>query len=249
MSGHSKWSTIKRKKGAADAKRGKLFTKIIKEIMVAARMGGGDPNANPRLRSAVLAAKAENMPKDNIERAIKKGTGELEGVHYEDLIYEGYGPGGVAMMLEVLTDNKNRTVADVRHVFSKHNGNLGETGCVSWMFEKKGMILVDKSDADEDRLIEVALDAGALDVQETEKEFEVTTLPANFDEVKKAIEEAGFKPTYADVTMVPQSTIRLSGKEAEQMLKLMEGLEDSDDVQKVYANFDIADEEMERLSA
>jgi YebC/PmpR family DNA-binding regulatory protein len=249
MSGHSKWSTIKRKKGAADAKRGKLFTKVIKEIMVAARTGGGDINANPRLRTAVLDAKAENMPKDNIERAIKKGTGELEGTHYEDLIYEGYGPGGVAMILEVLTDNKNRTVADVRHVFSKHNGSLGEGGCVSWMFEKKGLILIDKNGTDEDRLIEVALDAGALDVKETGKEFEVTTNPANFEGVKKAIEEAGFKFNYAEVTMVPQSTILLTGKDAEQMLKLMEGLEDSDDVQKVYANFDIADEEMERLSA
>jgi YebC/PmpR family DNA-binding regulatory protein len=189
------------------------------------------------------------MPKDNIERAIKKGSGELEGVHYEDLIYEGYGPGGVAMMLEVLTDNKNRTVADVRHVFSKHNGNLGETGCVSWMFEKKGDIILDKNGVDEDRLIEVALDAGALDVRDTGKDFEVTTDPSNFEVVKKAIEEAGFKYNYAEVTMVPQSTIRLSGKDAEQMLKLMEGLEDSDDVQKVYANFDIADEEMERLSA
>jgi YebC/PmpR family DNA-binding regulatory protein len=249
MSGHSKWSTIKRKKGAADAKRGKLFTKIIKEIMVAARFGGGDVNANPRLRTAVLAAKAENMPKENIERAIKKGTGELEGVNYEELIYEGYGPGGVAMMLEVLTDNKNRTVADVRHIFSKHNGNLGETGCVSWMFEKKGNIIIDKTGVDEDRLIEVALDAGALDVKDAGKDFEVTTDPANFEAVKKAIEEAGFKYNYAEVTMIPQSTVRLSGKEAEQMLKLMEGLEDSDDVQKVYANFDIADEEMERLSA
>jgi len=249
MSGHSKWSTIKRKKGAADAKRGKLFSKIIKEIMVAARIGGGDVNANPRLRTAVLAAKAENMPKDNIERAIKKGTGELEGIHYEDLIYEGYGPGGVAMMLEVLTDNKNRTVADVRHVFSKHNGNLGETGCVSWMFDKKGLIVVEKGGVDEDRLIEVALDAGAMDVKDTGRDFEVTTGPSDFEAVKKAVEETGFKSTYAEVTMVPQSTVRLSGKEAEQMLRLMEGLEESDDVQKVYANFDIADEEMERLSA
>ena len=249
MSGHSKWSTIKRKKGAADAKRGKVFTKIIKEIMVSARIGGGDINANPRLRSAVLAAKAENMPKDNIERAIKKGTGELEGVNYEELIYEGYGPGGVAMMLEVLTDNKNRTVADVRHVFSKHSGSLGEAGCVSWMFEKKGLVVVEKNGADEDRLIEVALDAGALDVKDSDKEFEVMSDPANFEEVKRAIEEAGFKSNYAEVTMVPQSTLRLTGKEAEQMVKLMEGLEDSDDVQKVYANFDIADEEMERLSA
>ncbi|HXX34779.1 MAG TPA: YebC/PmpR family DNA-binding transcriptional regulator [Thermodesulfobacteriota bacterium] len=249
MSGHSKWSTIKRKKGAADAKRGKLFTKIIKEIMVAARMGGGDINANPRLRSAVLAAKAENMPKDNIERAIKKGTGELEGVNYEELTYEGYGPGGVAMMLEVVTDNKNRTVADVRHVFSKYNGSLGEAGCVSWMFEKKGLITIEKNGADEDRLIEVALDAGALDVKDSGKEFEVTTDLTSFEEVKKAVEEAGFKSGYAEITMVPQSTVRLSGKEAEQMLKLMEGLEDSDDVTKVYGNFDIAEEEMERLSA
>ena len=249
MSGHSKWSTIKRKKGAADAKRGKVFTKIIKEIMVAARFGGGDINSNPRLRTAVLAAKAENMPKDNIDRAIKKGTGDLEGVNYEELIYEGYGPGGVAMMLEVVTDNKNRTVADVRHIFLKHNGNLGENGCVSWMFEKKGLITIEKSGVDEDRLIEVALDAGALDVKDSGKEFEVTTDQTSFEEVKKALEEAGFKYNYAEVTMVPQSTIRLSGKEAEQMLKLMEGLEDSDDVQKVYGNFDIADEEMERLSA
>jgi len=249
MSGHSKWSTIKRKKGAADAKRGKAFTKIIKEIMVTARMGGGDINSNPRLRSAVLAAKAENMPKDNIDRAIKKGTGELEGVTYEEITYEGYGPGGVAMLVQVLTDNKNRTVADVRHVFSKHNGNLGETGCVSWMFENKGLILVDKAGVEEDKLLEVALDAGALDVKDNGKEFEVMVSPVSYEEVKKKIEEAGVKPAYAEVTMVPQTTIKLIGKEAEQMLKLMEGLEDSDDVQKVYANFDIADEEMERLSA
>jgi len=249
MSGHSKWSTIKRKKGAADAKRGKVFTKIIKEIIIAARSGGGDMNANPRLRTAVLAAKAENMPRENIDRAIKKGTGELEGVNYEELTYEGYGPGGVAMLLEVLTDNKNRTVADVRHIFSKQNGNLGEAGCVSWMFEKKGLISFDKTGVDEDRLIEVALDAGALDVKDTGKEFDVTTPPGTFEEVKKKLETTGFKSTYGEVTMVPQTTVRLSGKEAEQMLRLMEGLEDSDDVQKVYANFDIADEEMERLSA
>ncbi len=249
MSGHSKWSTIKRKKGAVDAKRGKVFTKIIKEIMVAARTGGGDVGSNPRLRSAVLAAKAENMPKDNIDRAIKKGTGELEGVTYEEITYEGYGPGGVAMLVQVLTDNKNRTVADVRHIFSKHNGNLGETGCVSWMFENKGLILVDKAGVDEDKLLEVALDAGALDVKDNGKEFEVTVAPAAYEAVKKKTEETGFKPTYAELTMVPQTTVKLAGKEAEQMLKLMEGLEDSDDVQKVYANFDIAEEEMERLSA
>jgi YebC/PmpR family DNA-binding regulatory protein len=249
MSGHSKWSTIKRKKGAVDAKRGKAFTKIIKEIMVAARMGGGDINANPRLRSAVLAGKAENMPKENIDRAIKKGAGELEGVTYEEITYEGYGPGGVAMLVQALTDNKNRTVADVRHVFSKHNGNLGETGCVSWMFENKGLILIDKTGVEEDKLLEVALDAGALDVKDNSKEFEITVSPVDYEKVKQTIEGAGFKPTYSEVTMVPQSTIKLVGKEAEQMLKLMEGLEDSDDVQKVYANFDIADEEMERLSA
>ncbi len=249
MSGHSKWSTIKRKKGAADAKRGKVFTKIIKEIMVAARIGGGDINSNPRLRTAVLAAKAENMPRDNIDRAIKKGTGELEGVNYEELTYEGYGPGGVAMMLEVLTDNKNRTVADVRHIFSKQNGNLGEGGCVSWMFEKKGLLTISKAGVDEDRLIEVALDAGALDVKDAGKDFDVTTTPASYEAVKKKLEDAGFKITYAEVTMVPQTTVRLTGKDAEQMLRLMEALEDSDDVQKVYANFDIADEEMERLSA
>ena len=249
MSGHSKWSTIKRKKGAADAKRGKTFTKIIKEIMVAARMGGGDINANPRLRTAVLAAKAENMPRDNIDRAIKKGTGELEGVNYEEIIYEGYGPGGVAMLVEALTDNKNRTVAEVRHTFSKQNGNLGEGGCVSWVFEKKGLISLDRSGVDEDRLIEVALDAGALDVKDSGKEFDVTTPPPSFETVKKKLEESGFKPTYTEVTMVPQTTVRLTGKEAEQMLRLMEGLEDLDDVQKVYANFDITDEEMERLSA
>jgi YebC/PmpR family DNA-binding regulatory protein len=249
MSGHSKWSTIKRKKGAADAKRGKAFTKIIKEIMVAARMGGGDVNANPRLRTAVLAAKAENMPRDNIDRAIKKGTGELEGVNYEEITYEGYGPGGVAMLVEVMTDNKNRTVAEVRHILAKQNGNLGEGGCVSWVFEKKGLLSIDKTGVDEDRLMEAALDAGALDIKDSGKEFDVTTSPASYESVKKKLEESGFKSTYAEVTMVPQTTVRITGKEAEQMLKLMEGLEDLDDVQKVYANFDITDEEMERLSA
>ena len=212
-------------------------------------MGGGDINANPRLRAAVMAGKAENMPRDNIDRAIKKGTGELEGVTYEELTYEGYGPGGVALILEVMTDNKNRTVADVRHILSKHNANLGEAGCVSWMFEKKGLILIDKAGVEEDRLIEIALDAGALDVRDAAKDFEVTTDSGNFEKVRKTIEDAGFKPNYAEVTMVPQTTVRLAGRDAEQMVKLMEGLEDSDDVQKVYANFDIPDEEMERLSA
>jgi len=249
MSGHSKWSTIKHKKGAADARRGKIFTKLIKEITIASRMGGGDPAGNPRLRSAILAAKAENMPKDNIERAIKKGTGELPGVSYEEATFEGYGPGGVAVLVEILSDNRKRTVADIRHIFSKNAGNLGEAGCVSWMFDKRGMIVLDKGKVDEEKLMNVALDAGAMDVRETEKEFEVITEPAGFETVKKKLEEVHLQPLYAEITMVPQSTVRLTGKEAQQMVRLMEGLEDSDDVQHVYANFDISDAEMEQLSA
>jgi YebC/PmpR family DNA-binding regulatory protein len=249
MSGHSKWSTIKRKKGVADAKRGKLFTKLIKEISIAAKLGGGDPEGNPRLRTAVATAKAENMPKENIDRAIKKGTGELGGINYEELTYEGYGPGGVAIMVAVLTDNKNRTIADIRNSFSKHNGNLGESGCVSWMFTSKGLILLDQDKVDEERLIEVVLDAGAEDVRTREREFEVITDPVQFEDVKGAFHDAGLEYSFAEVTMIPQTTIRLLGKEAEQMLKLMERLEDSDDIQKVYANFDIPDEVMERLVA
>jgi YebC/PmpR family DNA-binding regulatory protein len=249
MSGHSKWSTIKHKKGAADARRGKIFTKLIKEITIAARMGGGDQSGNPRLRSAVLAAKAENMPKDNIERAIKKGTGELPGVSYEEATFEGYGPGGVAVLVEILTDNRKRTVADIRHLFSKNAGNLGEAGCVSWMFTKKGVIAFEKSRVDEERLMNAALEAGAQDVQETEKEFEVQTDPGDFEGVKKKLEEAKLQPSYSEVTMVPQSTVRLTGKEAQQMIRLMESLEDSDDVQHVYANFDIPESEMEQISA
>jgi len=249
MSGHSKWSSIKHRKGKEDARRGKIFTKLIKEITVAARMGGGDPAGNPRLRQAIAAAKAENMPKENIDRAIKKGTGELPGVSYEEATFEGYGPGGVAVLVEILSDNRKRTVADIRHIFSKHAGNLGEAGCVSWMFDKKGLIVFEKDKVDEEKLMDLALDAGAQDVRETEKEYEVITDPAEFEGAKKRLEEANLKPTYAEVSMVPQSTVRLTGKEAQQMLRLMEGLEDSDDVQHVYANFDIADEEMERLSA
>ena len=249
MSGHSKWSTIKHKKGAADARRGKIFTKLIKEVTIAARTGGGDQAGNPRLRSAIAAAKAENMPKDNIERAIKKGTGELPGVSYEETTYEGYGPGGVAVLVEIFTDNRKRTVADIRHIFSKNAGNLGESGCVAWMFEKRGMAVFDKSKADEEKLMNTALEAGAADVRETEKEFEVITEPGDFEAVKKKLEDAGLQPLYAEVTMVPQSTIRLTGKEAQQMVRLMETLEDSDDVQHVYANFDISDAEMEQLSA
>ncbi|MGC8809986.1 MAG: YebC/PmpR family DNA-binding transcriptional regulator [bacterium] len=249
MSGHSKWSTIKHKKSKEDARRGKIFTKLIREITVAARMGGGDPNGNPRLRAAIQAAKAENMPKENIERAIKKGTGELPGVAYEEATFEGYGPGGVAVLVEILSDNRKRTVADIRHIFAKHAGNLGEAGCVSWMFEKKGLIAFEKNKVDEEKLMDVALEAGALDVRETEKEYEVLTAPSDFEKVKKKLEEAQLVPAYAEISMIPQTTVRLTGKEAQQMLKLMESLEDSDDVQHVYANFDIPDEELERLSA
>ena len=249
MSGHSKWSTIKHKKGAADARRGKIFTKLIKEITVAARMGGGDAGGNPRLRSAVAAAKAENMPKDNIDRAIKKGTGELPGVSYEEATFEGYGPGGVAVLVEILSDNRKRTVADIRHVFSKNAGNLGEAGCVSWMFDKKGLIVFEKEKIDEDKLINLALEAGAEDVRDTDKEYEIITEPSAFEPVRKKLEESNLKPSFAEVSMVPQSTVRLVGKEAHQMLRLMESLEDSDDVQHVYANFDIPDEELEQLSA
>ena len=247
MSGHSKWSTIKRKKGALDAKRGKIFTKLIKEITVAARMGGGDPESNPRLRAAIAAAKAENMPKDNIERAIKKGTGELEGTQYEELTYEGYGPGGVAVLVEVLTDNKNRSIAEIRHIFSKHGGNLGENGCVSWMFDKKGLLVFSKDQVSEDDVMAVALEAGADDIKETEKEYEVIVEPSEFETVKEAFDKAGIPYLVAEISMVPQNTIALEGKDAEKMLKLMDALEDSDDVQKAYANFDISEAIMETL--
>jgi YebC/PmpR family DNA-binding regulatory protein len=248
MSGHSKWSSIKRKKGATDAKRGQVFTKLIKEITVAARIGGGDPEGNPRLRTAIAAAKADNMPKDNIDRAIKKGTGELEGVSYDEFLYEGYGPGGAAVLIEVMTDNKNRTTAEIRHLFAKSSGNLGEAGCVAWMFDKKGYIVVEKSAVDEEKLMELALDAGAEDIQEGEKEFEVITDPGAFDAVKEALDGADIQYLLAEVTMHPQSVVQLEGKNAEHMLHLMEQLEDQDDVQKVYANFDITEGVMEQLS-
>jgi len=249
MSGHSKWSSIKHKKAAKDAKRGKIFTKMIKEITVAARMGGGDVNANPRLRTAVSTAKAASMPNDNIDRAIKKGTGDLEGVNYEEVSYEGYGPAGVAIMVSVLTDNRNRTVAEVRNLFAKHGGNLGETGCVAWMFSKKGVITVDKSAAVEERLFEVALDAGADDIADAGEVLEVTVSPDKLEDVKAALEKDGVAVASAEVTMVPQSTVTLRGRDAEQTLKLLEILEDHDDVQKVAANVDIPQEEVERLSA
>ncbi len=248
MSGHSKWSTIKRKKGAIDAKRGKIFTKLAKEISLAARLGGGDPEANARLRQAVIAARDENMPKDNIERAIKKGTGELGSVTYEEVTYEGYGPGGVALMVEIMTDNKNRTVAEIRHILSKHGGNLGENGCVSWIFSKHGSILIEKKLIGEDELMELALEAGAEDVREEENEFEVLTDPLSFEGVRKVLQEKGLKFLEAKVTMIPQNLVKLEGSKAEQMLKMMEKLEDNDDVQNVYANFDIADDVMEKMS-
>ena len=249
MSGHSKWSTIKRKKGAIDSKRGKIFTKLIKEITLAARLGRGDIEGNARLRSAVLAAKEENMPKDNIDRAIKKGTGELAGgAAYEEVTYEGYGPAGVAVIVEVMTDNKNRTVAEIRHIFSKHGGNLGENGCVAWMFDKKGSIVFDKKTVEEDALMEISLEAGADDVRDQETEWEVITDPLTFEAVKKAIDQKGWKYLESRVGLIPQNTVRLEGGKAEQMMKLMERLEDNDDVQNVYSNFDISDEVIEKLS-
>lgn len=242
MSGHSKWSSIKHKKAAVDAKRGKIFTKLIKEIMVAAKMGGGDPDANPRLRSAIAAAKSDNLPKDKIERAIQKGTGDLEGINYEESVYEGYGPGGAAVLVESLTDNKNRTVADVRHIFNKNGGNLGENGCVSYLFKKKGYLVIERSSVDEDALMETALEAGAEDIREDESNFEVICEPDDFDSVKDAIDAAKIPCIDAEITMLPDTTTDLVGKEAEQMYRLMEMLDDCDDVQKVYTNADIPEE-------
>ena len=249
MSGHSKWAGIKHKKAKVDAQRGRVFTKLIREMTVAARVGGGDPNGNPRLRTAILAAKAVNMPADNIDRAIKKGTGELEGVTYEEVTYEGYGPGGVAVLVEVMTDNKNRTVGEIRKIFSRHGGNMGETGCVGFLFDKKGHIVVDAGKVDEDKLMSVALDAGAEDMQREESVFSVTTLPRDFEKVRDAIVKAGIQPLSAEISKLPKSTVKLTGKQAEQMLKLMEEMEEHDDVQHVYANFDIPEEIMAALTA
>lgn len=243
MSGHSKWSTIKHKKAKMDAQRGKIFTKLIKEITIAARTGGGDPDSNPRLRAAVATAKGANMPSTNIEKAIKKGTGELEGVHYEEVVYEGYGPGGVAIFVEGLTDNKNRTTADIRHLFSKYGGNLGESGCVSYLFTRKGLITFNRSAVnDEDALIEAAVEAGAEDVKEEDDMFEVVTDVAGFEAVKESITALGITPEMAQITMIPSNTVPLEGKNADTMIRLMDFLEDHDDVQHVYANFDIPDE-------
>lgn len=244
MSGHSKWSQIKHKKANTDAKRGKIFTKIVKEISVAARTGGGDPDGNPRLRTAIEKAKEVNMPSDNIKKAIMKGTGELPGTTYEETTYEGYGPGGVALLIETLTDNKNRTVSEVRHILSKNNGNLGEAGCVAWMFEKRGYILVEKSKADEDALMSIALDSGADDMKNDPKEdnYEIITSPEIVHEVKAALEKQKIPIALEEITMLPKTYVPLEGSSADQMLRLIDALEDNDDVQNVYANFDIPDE-------
>ncbi len=249
MSGHSKWSTIKHKKGAADARRGKIFTKLIKEITTAARTGGPDVESNPRLRVAVLKAKAENMTKDNIEKAIKRGASAGEGGEaYEEYTYEGYGPAGVAVLVEVLTDNKNRTTAEIRHIFSRYNGNLGEAGSVAWIFSKKGYISFEKQTVDEDKIMELALDAGAEDVTADDETVEVITDVSSFEGVKKVFDDHAMKYVVGQVDMIPQTSVKLEGKSAETMLKLVEALEDSDDVQNVHANFDISNEEMERLT-
>ncbi|HEY3347886.1 MAG TPA: YebC/PmpR family DNA-binding transcriptional regulator [Nitrospirota bacterium] len=249
MSGHSKWATTKHKKAAIDSKRGKVFTKVSKELTVAAKLGGGDPTGNPRLRLAMDKAKEANMPADNVKRAIQKGTGELPGVSYEEITYEGYGPGGVALLIECLTDNKNRSVAEVRHALGKGNGSMGASGCVSWMFDQKGYIVVDKATTDEETLLTVALEAGAEDVLNSPEEpnFEVLTAPQDFEAVKDAVVKAGIKPEAAEITKMPQTYVKLEGKEAEQMLRLMDALEDLDDTQNIYANFDIPDEVMEKL--
>lgn len=239
MSGHSKWATIKRKKAALDAKKGKIFTKLIKEITIAARQGGGDPAGNPRLRLAIDNAKAENMPAENIERAIKKATGELVGVTYYELTYEGYGPAGVAMLVEVATDNKNRTVAEVRHIFSKHSGSLGETGSVAWMFERKGVIILPKQDKSEDDILAIVLDAGADDLQTEEEFYEITTSVENFEPVRKALQENNLKVDNASLQWVAKNTLEVKGEDAEKVMKLIEALEDCDDVQNVYSNADI----------
>jgi len=249
MSGHSKWSTIKRKKGAKDAQRGKLFSKLVKEIIVAAKMGGGDITANARLRTAVSTARSNSLPAENIERAIKKGTGELEGASYEEVTYEGYGPGGVAIIASALTDNRNRTVAEIRHIFDKNGGNIGTSGCVGWMFKKRGIINVAKGVIDEEKLLEIALEAGADDVAESEEGFEISTSPEDFSAVSEALEAAGIATESAEVAMVPDNVVTVTGKEAEQVMRLLDTLDDHDDMQSVASNADIPPEELERLNA
>jgi YebC/PmpR family DNA-binding regulatory protein len=244
MSGHSKWHSIKHKKGAIDAKRGRMFTKLIKEITIAARIGGGDAEGNPRLRKAIADAKEVNMPADNIKRAIQKGTGELEGGHLEELQYEGYGPGGVAMIVDVVTDNRNRTVSEIRHVFSKNGGNMGEAGSVAWMFSKKGYIAIEKSKGDEETLMTLAIDAGADDFTSDEANYEIYTSPDAFDKVLNAVKAKGIQTQTAEISMIPQNYVKVEGKTAQQLVKLMEALEEHDDVQHVYANFDIEESEL-----
>jgi len=247
MAGHSKWANIKRRKGAQDAVRGKIFTKLNREIMVAAKIGGGDAESNPRLRQAIAKAKSANMPMQNIERAIKKGTGDLDGVNYEEVTYEGYGPAGVAVLVETLTDNRNRTVSDVRSAFTKNNGNLGEAGCVSWIFQMNSYFVFAREGIEGDHLVEVALEAGAEDINEEDNEYEVIGPPEKFEDLKTAFENEGLSYQVGEVTMLPQNLIKLDAKQAEQTLKLVEALEDSDDVQKVFANFDIPDDVMDNL--
>ena len=244
MSGHSKWSTIKRKKGAADAKRGKIFTQLIRELSAAARLGGGNPGANPRLRLAIDRARGQNMPKDNIDRAIKKGTGELEGQSYEEIRYEGYGPGGTAVIVDSLTDNRNRTVSEVRHIFGKYGGNLGASGCVAYLFDKKGVLIYSDEGLDGDALMEAAIESNALDVIEEGEAIQVQTRPEDFEAVKSALEAKSFVPDSAELSMVPQTTVKLGGKDAQTMLKLFEALDEHEDVKQIYANFDISDEEL-----
>jgi len=245
MSGHSKWASIKHKKGAADARRGKLFTRIIKELTVAARDGGGDPAMNPRLRTVIADAKAANMPAENIKRAIRRGTGEEPGVSYEEVTYEAYGPGGAALLIQCLTDNTNRAVGEVRHLLSKHNGNLGTTNSVAWMFEKRGYIIVEQSSADEETLMTAAIDAGADDFKEDGDNWEIISTPEAFDQVREAVTNAGVQPASAEIAMLPQNLVKLEGKQAQQMIKLMDVLEDHDDVQHVWSNFDIEAKEIE----
>jgi len=248
MSGHSKWASIKHKKGAADAKRGRVFTKLIREITVAAKNGGGNPDTNPGLRTAINRANAANMPKDNISKAIKKGTGELPGVTYESCTFEGYGSGGVAILVETLTDNKNRSSAEIRNIFSKKGGNMAGAGSVGWIFTSKGYILIDKASISEDELFSVAVDAGAEDIKTSDKNYEIFTEPKNFEAVKSAIETKGIKWISEELTKIPNSTLKVTGNDAKQLLSLIEILEDHDDVQKVYANFDIPDEVLEEMA-
>lgn len=249
MSGHSKWASIKHKKAAQDAKRGKIFTKVIRELSIAARIGGGEPDTNPRLRKAIADAKAVNMPADNIKRAIMKGTGQLEGVSYEEIVYEGYGPGGVAIYVEALSDNKNRTVSELRHIFTRNSGHIGESGCVAWMFNRKGYIVVEREKASEDELLEIILDAGAEDLREDGSNYEIFTPPEEFEAVVNALKEHDVELAASNLGYIPQNYIKLEGKQAQQLLRLMEELEDHDDVQNVWANFDIDEEEIAKYSS